>query len=59
VRRQLLYIAAELKICSYGPIITSDTPIERYALTKKIAYQDFRNIDLFGKKSGESVKVNI
>jgi len=29
------------------------------ALTKKIAYQDFRNIDLFGRKSGESVKVKI
>jgi len=23
-------LAAELKICNYGPIITSDTPIERY-----------------------------
>jgi len=29
------------------------------ALTKKIAYQDFRKIDLFGRKSGESVKVKI
>jgi len=29
------------------------------ALTKKIVYQDFRNIDLFGRKSGESVKVKI
>jgi len=29
------------------------------AKTKKIAYQDFRNIDLFGRKSGESVKVKI
>jgi len=26
------------------------------ALTKKTVYQDFRNIDLFGRKSGESVK---
>jgi len=30
VRRQLLYIAAELKICHNGPIVTSDTPIKRY-----------------------------
>jgi len=30
VRRQLLYIAAKLKICHYGPIVTSNTPIERY-----------------------------
>jgi len=29
------------------------------SLTKKIAYQDFRNIDFFGRKSGESVKVKI
>jgi len=29
------------------------------ALTKKIAYQDFRNIDFFGRKRGESVKVKI
>jgi len=29
------------------------------ALTKQIAYQDFRNIDLFGRKSGESVTVKI
>jgi len=25
-----VYIAAELKIFHYGPIVTSDTPIERY-----------------------------
>jgi len=41
---QLLYIAAELKICHCGPIVTS-------------AYQDFRNIDWFGRKDGESVIV--
>jgi len=29
------------------------------AKTKKIAYQDFRNIDLFQRKSGESVRVKI
>jgi len=29
------------------------------AKTKKIAYQDFRKIDLRGRKSGESVKVKI
>jgi len=44
VRRRLLYIDAELIICNDGPIITSDTPIERYWL---------------GRKSGENVKVKI
>jgi len=29
------------------------------ALTKKIVYQDFRNIDLFGRKGGENVEVKI
>jgi len=29
------------------------------ALTKKDAYQDFQNKDLFGRKSGESVKEKI
>jgi len=29
------------------------------ALTKKIAYKDFRNTDLFGRKSGDSVKEKI
>jgi len=32
---------------------------EGIAKTKKIAYQDFRNIDLLRRKDGESVKVKI
>jgi len=49
VRRRLLYIAAELKICSVGPIITSFAPIKRNCKNKKDRLQRLKNFKLFMK----------
>jgi len=56
-RRRLLYIAAELKNCSDGPCIRSNTISKGIAKTRRIALQDFKKIYWLRKKSDESVKV--
>jgi len=57
VRRRLLYIHEEMTIYCNSPIVSRKVfQSKGIAKTKRIAYQDFKKINWFGRKSGESKK---